>query len=130
MLERDESGVENAYARSVKAEGNLPAKALLEEVFTACDRNWRGIGNIPAGGFALRDNYLHYDASLRFGLESRREQGKNPCMAGEILTGKKKPPDCPVFGRECNPEHPLGAPMVSSEGACAAYYRYGLRQLK
>jgi len=124
MLERGEYRVENAYSRSVKAEGNLEARKLLQEVFRPCDRKWRGIGIIPASGYEIREEFSAFDAALRFGMEPVDAVIASACIAGEILTGKKKPTDCPEFGRECTPEHPLGAPMVSPEGACAAYFRY------
>ena len=124
MLEQGRSGVENAYARSVREEGNPRARILLEEVFEVSDRNWRGIGLLPSSGLSLGKEYASFDACRRFNLEEIHEKDDTPCIAGSILTGKKKPPECPSFGKECTPEHPRGAPMVSSEGACAAYYRY------
>jgi hydrogenase expression/formation protein HypD len=124
MLEQKRSGVENAYVRSVKPEGNLAAQALLKEVFVRVDRKWRGIGTIPGSGLGLSETYLRYDAALKFKLQSVETEDAELCMAGEILRGRKKPSDCPAFGVLCKPESPLGAPMVSSEGACSAYYRY------
>jgi hydrogenase expression/formation protein HypD len=124
MLEQKRSGVENAYVRSVKPEGNLAAQALLKEVFVRVDRKWRGIGTIPGSGLGLSETYLKYDAALKFKLQSVETEDAELCMAGEILRGRKKPSDCPAFGVLCKPESPLGAPMVSSEGACSAYYRY------
>ncbi len=124
MLEQKRSGVENAYVRSVKPEGNLAAQALLKEVFVRVDRKWRGIGTIPGSGLGLSETYLKYDAALKFKLQYVETEDEELCMAGEILRGRKKPSDCPAFGVLCKPESPLGAPMVSSEGACSAYYRY------
>jgi hydrogenase expression/formation protein HypD len=124
MLEQKRSGVENAYVRSVKPEGNLAAQALLKEVFVRVDRKWRGIGTIPGSGLGLSETYMKYDAALKFKLQYVEKEDTELCMAGEILTGRKKPSDCPAFGVLCKPESPLGAPMVSTEGACSAYYRY------
>ncbi len=124
MLEQKRSGVENAYVRSVKPEGNLAAQALLKEVFVRVDRKWRGIGTIPGSGLGLSETYMKYDAALKFKLKYVEKEDTELCMAGEILTGRKKPSDCPAFGVLCKPENPLGAPMVSTEGACSAYYRY------
>jgi len=124
MLETGSYQVENAYPRSVKQQGNIPAQELLAEVFEPCDRKWRGIGVIPRSGFKLREKYRNFDADILFDLESIQAEEHEACIAGEILTGNKKPVDCPAFASLCNPEKPLGAPMVSTEGACAAYYRY------
>jgi len=124
MLEQKQPGVDNAYPRSVKPEGNPAARKLLQEVFSPVDRRWRGIGTIPSSGLELTPAYQKYDASKRFRLQNAETDEPEICLAGEILTGRKKPPDCPAFGSQCKPENPLGAPMVSSEGACAAYYRY------
>lgn len=125
MLEKGQYEVRNAYTRSVKPEGNRMAKALLKEVFDPVDRAWRGIGTIAGGGLQLRENYAYYDAVRRFRLREPVAHSRDVCMAGEILTGRKRPPQCGAFGSACTPEHPLGAPMVSSEGACAAYFAYG-----
>ena len=124
-LEEGRYGVENQYARSVRPEGNLAARATMETVFEVCDRKWRGLGTIPRSGFRLRPAYANFDAETRFGIETIEVEEPEECIAGEILQGLKKPAACSAFGRECTPEHPLGAPMVSSEGACAAYHRYG-----
>lgn len=129
MLEQNQPGVENAYARSVRPEGNLAARELLREVFVRVDRRWRGIGAIPGSGLGLADAYLEFDATLRFDIEVTETEEPEICMAGEILTGRKKPSDCPAFGTLCKPEKPLGAPMVSTEGACSAYYRYSRRSM-
>jgi hydrogenase expression/formation protein HypD len=123
-LEEGRHGVENQYTRSVTREGNLPAQAVLAEVFEVCDRPWRGIGVIPRSGTRLRDAYAAHDAERKFDVGSITAQEPSVCIAGEILQGLKKPSACSAFGKECTPEHPLGAPMVSSEGACSAYYQY------
>jgi hydrogenase expression/formation protein HypD len=123
-LEAGRCGVENQYARAVTREGNLPAQRLLAQVFATCDRQWRGIGTIPRSGYRLRPEFAAFDAEQRFGVTGLHAQESSLCIAGEILRGHKKPHHCPAFGTLCTPEHPLGAPMVSSEGACAAYYTY------
>jgi len=128
QLEAGESKVEIQYSRSVRAEGNRPAMAQVEKVFRLVDRKWRGIGVIPASGWALRDEYAQFDAEKRFQLEQLAVDESPECIAGEVLQGLKRPDQCPAFATRCNPEHPLGAPMVSTEGACAAYYRYRARQ--
>lgn len=125
MLEAGRHGVENQYARAVTREGNLPAQRLVAEVFEPCDRKWRGIGEIPASGLRLRPEYADFDAERRFEVGHLTAEESPLCIAGEVLQGLKKPHECAAFGRECTPERPLGAPMVSSEGACAAYFRYG-----
>lgn len=125
MLEKGQIEVRNAYGRVVTRQGNRPAQELIEKLFMPCDRNWRGIGLIPQSGWCLRPEYAAFDAEKRFDVQAIRPQESPLCIAGQILQGRKKPPQCPAFGRECTPEHPLGATMVSSEGACAAYYRYG-----
>ncbi len=124
MLEKGVGGVENAYPRSVKKEGNVKAQALLNQVFKPGDRTWRGIGNIPKSGYHLRERYRRFDAGTLPGIEWIHASESTHCIAGEILTGIKKPHECSAFGKLCTPEKPLGAPMVSSEGACAAYYKY------
>ena len=126
-LEEGRHGVENQYARAVTREGNRPAQKLLGEVFEVCDRPWRGIGVIPMSGYRLREAYARYDAERRFDVGQITAHESPECIAGAILRGLKKPHDCPAFGTRCTPDHPLGAPMVSSEGACAAYYSYGRR---
>jgi hydrogenase expression/formation protein HypD len=125
QLEAGRYEVENQYVRAVKREGTLPARNLVEQVFHLVDRKWRGIGEIPASGLALRDEFADYDAERRFGLGAIEVAEPAECQAGAVLRGRLKPHQCPAFGRHCTPEHPLGAPMVSSEGACAAYYNYG-----
>jgi len=124
QLEAGRTEVENQYARSVRREGNLQAQALLREVFRIVARKWRGIGKIPRSGLALTEKYAAFDAETRFGLAHERVEESSVCISGLVLKGRKKPCDCPAFGTQCTPERPLGAPMVSSEGACAAYYRY------
>jgi hydrogenase expression/formation protein HypD len=126
-LEEGRGGVENQYSRTVTRDGNLPAQQLMSQVFEVCDRQWRGIGTIPASGYRLRPEYAAFDAELRFGVASVEAQESPLCIAGQILQGTRKPHQCSAFGVICTPEHPLGAPMVSSEGACAAYYRYHWR---
>jgi hydrogenase expression/formation protein HypD len=124
-LEEGRSGVEIQYARSVTPNGNPTARKTLFEVFELCDRSWRGIGNIPMSGLKLTDAYATFDAARRFGVENLKSPESPHCRAGEVLRGVLRPNQCPAFGKQCTPEHPLGAPMVSSEGACAAYFRYG-----
>ena len=124
-LEEGRWEVENQYTRSVTREGNVAAQQLLKQVFRICDRQWRGIGLIPGSGYCLRQEFASFDAEQRFDVGSLTVQESSLCIAGEILQGLKKPRQCSAFGTLCTPEHPLGAPMVSSEGACAAYYQYG-----
>jgi hydrogenase expression/formation protein HypD len=124
MLEDGRVGVENQYARAVHRGGNQPAQDLVARVFQPADRKWRGIGGIPRSGLELTDEYTMYDAERRFGVEGVHADEPAECIAGVILQGLKKPVECPAFGTRCTPERPLGAPMVSTEGACAAYYHY------
>ncbi len=124
MLEAGRAGVTNRYGRSVRREGNQAAQALLAEVFEPVDRPWRGMGLIEQSGWRLRDRYRPWDAEARFNVGWLRAAESPQCIAGLVLRGEKRPGECPAFGRECTPQHPLGAPMVSSEGACAAYYTY------
>ena len=137
LLEAGTPALANAYGRVVRPEGNGAAQALLAEVFTVADQPWRGLGTIAGGGLALAPAYRAFDALARFALPSppvasglepspgpKPPKAANPCISGRILQGRATPPDCPAFGQACTPERPLGAPMVSSEGACAAYYRY------
>jgi hydrogenase expression/formation protein HypD len=125
QLEVGRHEVENRYDRVVQAEGNLRAVRIVEEVFEACDRPWRGLGSIPLGGFRLRESWCDYDAERRFASVTLPQvEGSCRCRSGEVLSGRIRPPECAAFGGECRPEHPLGAPMVSGEGACAAYFRY------
>ena len=125
QLEEGRHEVENQYVRSVRREGNQPAQELVSRVFELVDRKWRGIGEIPRSGLGLREEFAEFDAERRFALEQIRTEEPTACRAGEVLRGLLKPFQCAAFGNECTPEHPLGAPMVSSEGACAAYYNYG-----
>ncbi len=125
QLEEGRSDVENQYARAVKKEGNIAARALLSELFETVDRKWRGIGTIPRSGYRLRESFALFDADKVFDVESIETNESPLCIAGHVMQGVRKPQQCPAFGKECSPEHPLGAPMVSSEGACAAYYHYG-----
>ena len=124
-LEEGRHGVENQYARAVTREGNRRAQELMKEVFEVCDRAWRGIGVIPESGYALRPAFARFDAERRFDVSAVTAAESPLCIAGQVLQGLKKPHECTAFGTLCTPEHPLGAPMVSSEGACAAYYLYG-----
>lgn len=124
QLESGRTEVENAYSRAVRTEGNTHARTIVETVFEIADRDWRGIGVIPQSGLAVRAKYASYDAAQRFPLTTSASHGCTECISGEIMRGVKKPHDCPAFGTRCTPESPLGAPMVSSEGACAAYHRY------
>jgi hydrogenase expression/formation protein HypD len=126
QLEEGHAEVENQYSRSVRRDGNQPAQQLIREVFTIVHRKWRGIGEIPQSGLGLREQYAAFDAELRFGVAEYTAEESSECISGLILQGIKKPHECPAFGTRCTPERPLGATMVSSEGACAAYYRYRL----
>jgi hydrogenase expression/formation protein HypD len=125
QLEEGRAEVENQYTRSVRREGNVPAQQLIRRVFQTANRKWRGIGEIPVSGYRLAQDYREFDAELLFEVEKISAEESPLCIAGLVLQGIKKPRECPAFGKECTPEHPLGAPMVSSEGACAAYYHYG-----
>ncbi|MBI1792715.1 MAG: hydrogenase formation protein HypD [Chloroflexi bacterium] len=125
LLEAGRMEVVNAYSRAVTLEGNQPAQKTIEKVFMECDRKWRGIGMIPMSGWRLRPEFDLFDAEKRFDVETIQTDESPLCIAGQILQGLKKPQECSAFGTLCTPERPLGATMVSSEGACAAYYRYG-----
>jgi hydrogenase expression/formation protein HypD len=124
QLEQGRAEVENAYARAARAEGNKPAQALIAEVFRVVHRRWRGIGEIPQSGLALSERYAQFDAEIRFGVAGRTVEESSECISGLVLQGLKKPKECPAFATRCTPDYPLGATMVSAEGACAAYYRY------
>ena len=124
QLEEGRADLENQYARVVRPEGNPAALAQIHKVFRTVPRKWRGIGEIPESGWALRDAYARFDANRRFAVEDIVADEPEACIAGQVLQGHRKPFECPAFGVQCTPEQPLGAPMVSSEGACAAYYRY------
>jgi len=124
QLESDRHVLENAYARAVTDEGNLPAQQMLRDVFDVTDRAWRGIGMIPGSGWKLSERYRDFDAETRFAVTDIHTEESSICRSGEVLQGLIKPHECAAFGRECTPRNPLGATMVSSEGACAAYYLY------
>ena len=124
QLEQGRAEVENQYTRSVRRRGNQVAQRLIREVFRVIPRKWRGVGEISSSGFALSEKYADLDAERRFGVADYTAEESGECISGLILQGVKKPHECPAFGTRCTPEHPLGATMVSSEGACAAYYQY------
>jgi hydrogenase expression/formation protein HypD len=124
QLEQGRAEVENQYTRSVRMEGNRLAQQMLAGVFEVCDRKWRGLGEIPASGLKVSAKYAEWDAEVKFGLADRSVEEPKECISAMILQGHKKPTECSAFGVRCTPERPLGAPMVSSEGACAAYYQY------
>jgi hydrogenase expression/formation protein HypD len=125
QLEQGRAEVENAYERLVVREGNKPAQQVIGAVFETCDRKWRGVGMIPDSGWRLREEYAAYDAEKKFEVGALEVSESPLCRAGLVLQGRLKPNECPAFGKECTPRTPLGAPMVSSEGACAAYYQFG-----
>jgi hydrogenase expression/formation protein HypD len=125
QLEEGRAEVENQYTRSVRREGNVSARKLIGEVFETIDRKWRGIGEIPMSGYRLAQAFAAYDAERVFNVQQIEAKESPLCIAGLVLQGLKKPRECSAFGALCTPEHPLGAPMVSSEGACAAYYHFG-----
>jgi hydrogenase expression/formation protein HypD len=129
QLEEGRAEVENQYSRILDRAGNRPAQAVIDEVFTVGDRKWRGIGTIPQSGYRLSNAFADLDAERRFSVGAIQTAEPAICISGEILQGIKKPHDCPAFGTQCTPQHPLGATMVSAEGACAAYFAYG-RHLK
>ncbi len=116
--------VDNCYTRAVSAGGNPAAQAVMEKVFEPCDANWRGLGIIPESGLAIREEYTEFDAARRFDFEPAHQRDVGPCLCGDVLQGKAIPTDCPAFGTACTPQSPIGACMVSSEGSCAAVYRY------
>jgi hydrogenase expression/formation protein HypD len=126
QLESGSAEVQNQYVRSVRKEGNRPAQALVAKVFQVVNRKWRGVGEIPRSGLGFRDDFARFDAERKFALAAHTVAEPAECISGLVLQGLKKPHECPAFGTRCTPEHPLGATMVSSEGACAAYYRYRL----
>jgi hydrogenase expression/formation protein HypD len=125
QLEQGRAEVENQYSRVLSRDGNAAAQKLIGKVFTVSDRKWRGVGRIAKSGYELSTEFRDFDAETRFSVEAIDTAEPSICIAGEILQGIKKPHDCPAFGTDCNPQHPLGATMVSAEGACAAYYAYG-----
>jgi hydrogenase expression/formation protein HypD len=124
QLEEGRYEVENQYARAVRKEGNLPAQQLVAKVFRVVHRKWRGIGEIAQSGLGLAPEFAEFDAERRFGVSGYTAEEDPECISGLVMQGAKKPEDCTPYGKRCTPDHPLGAPMVSSEGACAAYYRY------
>jgi hydrogenase expression/formation protein HypD len=125
QLESGRAEIENQYSRAVRREGNLASRQLISEVFEVCDRKWRGVGLIPQSGLRLREAFRDHDAERLFDVADVRTAESSVCISGEILRGLKKPHQCPAFGKTCTPQTPLGATMVSSEGACAAYFAYG-----
>ena len=129
QLERGQANVENQYSRAVRREGNVPARDLIGRVFEISDRKWRGIGSIPMSGFKLRTEFAMHDAELRFDVGTIDVDEPEICISGLVLQGLKKPYECPAFGTQCTPQTPLGATMVSSEGACAAYHAYHRHQI-
>jgi hydrogenase expression/formation protein HypD len=124
QLEEGRYEVENQYARAVRKEGNVPAQQLVAKVFRVVHRKWRGIGEIAQSGLGLAPDFAEFDAEARFGVSGYTAEEDSECISGLVMQGAKKPEDCTAYGKRCTPDHPLGAPMVSSEGACAAYYRY------
>ncbi len=124
QLEKGEFKLENQYSRVVEEEGNPAARKVINDVFESSDREWRGIGTIPGSGFELREDFSEYDANKKFQVNIAKAEENKDCIAGQVLRGQKKPHECSQFGKRCTPSNPLGAPMVSSEGACAAYYHY------
>jgi hydrogenase expression/formation protein HypD len=130
QLEQGRTEVENQYKRSVRRDGNAEAQKLIREVFAVSQRKWRGIGEIPNSGLSVSENYAEFDAELKFGLADYDAPESPDCISGLVMQGRAKPAECPAFGTKCTPEKPLGAPMVSNEGACAAYYRYRLVDLR
>ncbi len=127
QLEHRQCEVANEYARSVRSEGNLHARAIIEQVFGVADRPWRGLGVIPQGGLVLRDEFREFDSAFRFPEMAIPLAESSECQSGAVMMGRIRPTQCPQFGVACTPQTPLGAPMVSSEGACAAYYAYQSR---
>jgi hydrogenase expression/formation protein HypD len=125
QLEQRRTVVENQYVRAVSPEGNVEARKMISRVFETCDRAWRGIGVIPQSGYRLRSEFREFDAEQIFDVQSVRAREPEVCISGLVLQGHKKPHDCPAFGTQCTPQNPLGATMVSAEGACADYYNYG-----
>jgi hydrogenase expression/formation protein HypD len=127
QLEAGRHEVENRYRRVVRLEGNADARALVNEVYEACDAPWRGLGTLLGGGLRLRERYTRFDARRLFPVELPVTETATACRAGDVLRGRLRPDHCPAFGTDCTPDHPLGAPMVSAEGACAAYWAAGRR---
>ncbi len=125
QLEAGAAATQNQYSRALERDGNVVARDIVKEVFEVSDRNWRGVGLIPKSGYRLRPQYVEHDAEKLFAVEAIQTREPDVCISGQILSGLKKPHDCPAFGRACTPQNPLGATMVSAEGACAAYHAYG-----
>jgi hydrogenase expression/formation protein HypD len=125
QLEAGEARVQNEYPRAVRPEGNPAARKMIEDVFVVSDRKWRGLGTIPRSGYSLAPRYARFDAERIFEVETIAVEEPEECRSGLVLQGRLRPTECAAFGTRCNPEHPLGATMVSSEGACAAYFHYG-----
>jgi hydrogenase expression/formation protein HypD len=125
MCEKNKASLANAYKRVVLDNGNEKARSIMSEVFEESDADWRGIGLIPLSGLRLKRGYNRFDAANRFGIDIQDERTENNCICGDILRGTKKPKDCPLFEKACTPDNPRGACMVSSEGCCAAWYKYG-----
>jgi len=125
QLEAGRAKVENQYVRAVAPEGNRSARRIIDEVFEVADRKWRGVGSISKSGYRIRWEYRDHDAEKLFEVDTIETEESTACISGQVLRGLRKPSDCPAFGRECTPQRPLGATMVSAEGACAAYYQYG-----
>jgi len=124
QLENKQFYTENKYTRYVTKDGNVPAQNLLKKIYKTIDRKWRGIGTIAKSGFALKEEYADYDADKIFDIQNIIVDESEICISGAVMQGIKKPPECLAFGKQCTPEKPLGAPMVSTEGACAAYFHY------
>jgi hydrogenase expression/formation protein HypD len=124
QLEHNKAQVENQYARIVREKGNPNAQEMIYEVFKIQNQVWRGIGEIPESGYGIKQKYADYDATKKFNIEIEEAPENPDCISGQIMKGIKKPFECPQFGKKCKPTNPLGAPMVSSEGACAAYYHF------
>lgn len=124
LLEKGEARLENQYSRVVEEKGNPKAQEIIRKIFCISHREWRGIGEIPLSGYEIREEFSTYDANLKFSVNIKKAEESRECIAGEVLRGVKKPHQCPQFGKKCTPLNPLGAPMVSSEGACAAYYHF------
>lgn len=124
QIESGEARIENAYARAVEMDGNVAAKTAIDEVFETCDAQWRGIGNIPGSGYKIRPEYSEFDAWTKFHPDLEETVEPKGCRCGEVLRGVMPPSECPLFRKVCTPENPVGPCMVSSEGSCAAYYRY------
>jgi len=130
QLEKGEAKLENQYSRVVRREGNPDAIRVIREAFEVVDREWRGIGTIPESGYELKNPLKAYDANTKFSVNIEKVQESKACIAGQVLKGIKKPYECPQFGKKCTPSNPLGAPMVSSEGACAAYYHFSQTEVE